>query len=187
MRMRLRKLAWTMLLGVILIISGCGQPPQDIPTISWTPMPLIETKTSSNVADMGGVPPTPSICMEEALFIEDLTIPDYSVVLPGATLDKRWSMQNSGSCDWGPGHQLVRLEEDQLAGPNELALYPGRAGATVVWQVVLTAPLEPGDYLSRWQARTPDGRLFGDIVYLLVVVALPTPTPTSTPLISPTP
>lgn len=150
-------------------------------------MPLVGTKVSSKEADIGGVQPTTSICVDEARFVEDLTIPDYSVVLPEATLDKRWSMQNSGSCDWGPGYQLVRLGEDQLWGPNEVALYPGRAGATVVWQVILTAPLEPGNYVSRWQARTPDGRLFGDIVYMLIVVALPTPTPTATPLISPTP
>ena len=187
MRKRIRSLAWIVLLSVFLMVSGCGQAAQDTPTISWTPLPVVMTKTSPSLVDVGSVSPTSSICVEEARFIEDLTIPDGSVVLPGETLDKRWSVQNNGSCDWGPGYQLVRLGEDPLVGPNELALYPARAGGLAVWQVILTAPLDIGDYISRWQARSPDETLFGDIVYILVVVALPTPIPTSTPLISPTP
>src|SRR3972149_6412987 len=50
-------------------------------------------------------PPRPtatSLCQNNASFIEDLTIPDGTQVLPGEALDKRWSVSNSGSCDWGP-------------------------------------------------------------------------------------
>lgn len=123
-------------------------------------------------------------CLNDARFIEDLTIQDGTIVIPGERIDKRWSVQNSGTCDWGAGYSLVRLGDDPFLGEDEIALYPARAGSSAVWQVILEAPDEPGDYLSHWQAQNPQGYLFGDSVFLLVVVEEPTPVPTATPLIT---
>ena len=173
------------LVGLSLLFAGCGSVAEDPPTISWTPLPESVGPSSPTAVDPESKPPTPSICINNAQFLEDLTIPDGSVVAPGTMLDKRWSVQNSGSCDWGPGYNLVRLGADPLSGMDELALYPARAGTAAVWQVVLKAPMEPGDYFSRWQARTPTGSLFGDEVFLLISVELPTPTPSPEPFPTP--
>lgn len=134
------------------------------------------------------LPPRPTattFCADNASFIEDLSIPDGSQVLPGAALDKRWSVRNSGSCDWGPDYRLVQVGTSEIQGPAEVALYPARAGSTAVWQVALVAPAAPGEYLGRWQARAPDGTLFGDEVFVLIVVELPTPTPSPAPTATP--
>ena len=173
------------LVGLSLLLTSCGSGVEDTTMISWTPLPETILPPSSTDVDPGAKPHTPSVCINNAQFLEDLTIPDGSVFAPGAILDKRWSVQNSGSCDWGPGYHLVRLGADPLSGMDELALYPARAGTAAVWQVVLEAPLEPGDYLSRWQARTPTGSLFGDEVFLLISVELPTPTPSPEPFPTP--
>jgi len=173
------------LIGLSLLITGCGSVAEDTPMISWTPLPESIAPSSSTAVDLESESHTPSICINSAQFLEDLTIPDGSVVAPGTMLDKRWSVQNSGSCDWGPGYNLVRLGADPLSGSDELALYPARAGTAAVWQVVLEAPMDPGDYLSRWQARTPTGSLFGDEVFLLISVELPTPTPSPEPFPTP--
>jgi hypothetical protein len=133
-------------------------------------------------------PPRPTattFCDDNASFIEDLTIPDGSQVLPGGALDKRWSVRNSGSCDWGPDYRLVQVGTSEIQGPAEVALYPAQAGSTAVWQVALVAPAAPGEYLGRWQARAPDGTLFGDEVFVLIVVELPTPTPSPAPTATP--
>jgi hypothetical protein len=167
------------------MLVGCRSSAEESPTISWTPIPELISTTSSAGEDEQGKASTPAICLNNAFFLEDLTLPDGSVVLPGDTLDKRWSILNSGTCDWGPGYQLVRIGDDPLDGPDEIALYPARAGATAVWQVILSAPFESGDYLSRWQARTPEGSLFGDEIFLFISVRSPTPTPRPEP--SPTP
>jgi hypothetical protein len=82
---------------------------------------------------------------------------------------------------------LIRVGGDEFGGPDALDLYPARAGERAVLRVVLEAPFEPGDYISRWQAQSPGGIQFGDEVYVLVVVEAPTPTPTSTPLVTPVP
>ena len=186
MQRDLRK-SWAVviLISGCLMLTGCRSSAQVSPTISWTPLTDLIAPSSSVNESMQGRSPTPSICLNNAFFLEDLSIPDGTVVLPNERIDKRWSVLNSGTCDWGPGYHLVRIGDDALEGKDELALYPARAGATAVWQVILSAPLEPGDYLSRWQARTPEGNVFGDDVFLFVSVREPTPIPRPEP--SPTP
>ena len=129
--------------------------------------------------------PQPIVCADGASFLDDLTYPDGSFIEPGMTLEKLWSVRNSGTCDWGPGYVLVHLGTDPFTGPSDMALYPARSGADAVWRVDLVAPSSPGDYISRWQAQNPDGERFGDEVYLLVVIPTPTKTPTITPTSTP--
>jgi hypothetical protein len=114
--------------------------------------------------------------------VADLTVPDGTIVSPGAEIDKRWSVLNAGTCDWVEGYRLVRVGTGAIEGPGELALYPARAGSTAEWQVILQAPEEPGEYLARWRARAPDGSLFGEEVFVLIFVEEPTlvPSPTIT-------
>jgi hypothetical protein len=79
-------------------------------------------------------------------------------------------VENSGTCNWGPGYRLVRIGQDAFEGPEEIDLYPARAGATAVLQVALQAPEIPGEYISRWRAQAPDGSFFGEELYILIVV-----------------
>ncbi len=128
-------------------------------------------------SDDSGPSPTATVpCLNSARFLADLTVPDGTAVAAGEPIDKRWSVQNDGTCDWGPGYRLVHVAGEGLIGPEEVALFPARAGASAVWQVMLQAPSAPGEYMSQWQARAPDGALFGDLVYVVVVVeAAPAP------------
>jgi hypothetical protein len=120
-------------------------------------------------------------CTNDARFAEDLTVPDGTVVSPAVELDKRWSVLNAGTCDWGAGYRLTRVGTSAIEGSAELALFPARAGATAEWQVEVRAPAEPGEYLARWRARAPDGTLFGEEVYLLIFVEEATAVPSASP------
>lgn len=128
------------------------------------------TPTVAPPAAATEAPSTPGPCLAEARFLEDLTIPDGSIVRPGEEVDKRWAVENAGTCDWGPGYALVRVSDDELGGPAEIDLYPARAGTRAVWQVVFLAPRNAGLYVSEWQARAPDGTRFGDEVFVDLVV-----------------
>jgi hypothetical protein len=170
-------LALTLLLPLIVAVADCTSRTEPSPT-----PPPVRTLPPTQIAgsELGTfilVPTATTGCENAAHFLEDLTLPDGTNVAPGATLDKRWSVQNNGTCDWGPDYRLVRQGDGALAGPSETALYPARAGSQAVWQVALTAPTQPGEYRSRWQARAPDGSLFGDEVFIIVVVQSATPTP----------
>ncbi len=131
------------------------------------------------------LPTARAACTNAARFIEDLTIPDGTHVALGAALDKRWSVQNSGTCDWGPDYRLAHQGGSGIEGPSEIALYPARGGAQAVWQVSLQAPAQSGEYQSRWQAQAPDGTPFGDEVFIVIVVDRPSGSPTPTTVQAP--
>lgn len=113
--------------------------------------------------------PTPS-CKNDLTYIEDLTIPDQTVVTPGDKLDKRWQVENSGTCNWDESYRLKLISETNLSTPVEQALYPARSGVQTTLRVLLVAPSEPGTYRSAWQAYSPAGEPFGDSFYIDFVV-----------------
>jgi hypothetical protein len=116
--------------------------------------------------------------------VNDLTLPDGSSAAPGDQLVKQWSVQNSGSCDWGPGYRLVPILPNPLDDTHPMALYPARAGTQAMWQVTVQVPEASGEVIGRWQAQNPDGVAFGQEVYVVLNVAPPTTLP---PTSSPTP
>ncbi len=176
-----------LILSVPALISGCAtaveQPPawpiaasSDTPRTAPAPPPLESPAPE--------VPTPTSPCVNDAQFVEDLTLPDGTEVLPGVALDKRWLILNRGSCAWGPEYRLTQIGESRIGAPRELALYPAVPGAQAVWQVAMVAPEDKGEYISRWRAQAPDGTLFGDEVYVLVIVNPAPLTPTAIPTAS---
>jgi len=179
---------WARLGFLILTLGGCvlgGCRAQS------TPAPLAPTLDFPTLAGPLAPPSTPapeslpstptSPCVNDAQFVEDLTLPDGTEVLPGVALDKRWLILNRGSCAWGPEYRLTQVGESRIGAPRELALYPAVPGAQAVWQVAMVAPEDKGEYISRWRAQAPDGTLFGDEVYVLVIVNPAPLTPTAIP------
>jgi len=157
-----------------------------LPPTATIVIQITETLTSPTDTPVVAIEnsPTPSPeppCTNDADFLGDLTVPDGAQFLPGQALTKKWGIENSGTCDWGPDYRLVLVEGDALGAPSEAALYPAKGGATVAWEVPIIAPQTPGEYTGRWQARDPEGNLFGDVVFIKIeVIPLPitdTPTP----------
>jgi hypothetical protein len=67
-----------------------------------------------------------------------------------------------------------------MSSTGEFAIYPAKAGTPAVIQVSLVAPDVPGNYTGRWQLRDPDGKPFGPVLFIkIVVIPLASPTPGS--------
>ena len=113
--------------------------------------------------------PTPP-CSDNLRYIEDLTIPDGSAVSPGQQLDKQWSVENNGTCNWDESYRLILIGGPDLGAAPEQALYPARSGTQLTIRMLFTAPNEAGAYRSAWQAVAPDGRAFGDPIFIEVQV-----------------
>ena len=172
-------------LALTLSLGACSSTPASTPepTLAWTPLPTQaqpQPALPSGSSDSNNGVPSLANCTNDAEFVEDLTIPDLTVVAPGSELDKRWLVRNSGSCDWTAGYRLMNVGGEGFEGVDEIALFPARAGASAEVRVVLLAPQEPGEHISRWQARSPDGQPFGDEVFLYIIVPTPTPAPSPT-------
>jgi hypothetical protein len=103
-------------------------------------------------------------------FVDDVTIPDFSVISPGSTLDKQWLVQNSGTCNWDKRYLMRLISGDLLGAPAEQALYPARAGSQATLRILFTAPAEPGEYVSEWQAFGDNGIPFGDTFFIKIIV-----------------
>ncbi len=157
--------------------SATSLPTLEQPVATVTPSPtatLFRLPTHTPTATNVPVTPLPSatpICQDGLLFIEDLTIPDGTLVAPGEMIDKRWKVANNGSCNWDGRYRLRRISGPDLGVADEQALFPARAGGEAIVRMILTAPNDPGTYRSAWQAYNPLGEPFGDPIFVEIIVA----------------
>ena len=140
------------------------------PTNTPEPAPLGATAPPpAPVADTPA-PLGPDPCVYDLLFLTDLTVPDGTAFRPGEPFDKRWKVQNTGSCAWGPDFRIVLVEGDLLGAPPESALYPARPGTDGLVRALMIAPQAPGDFSGTWSARDPHGNLFGNKMWVRITV-----------------
>ncbi|MBN2117464.1 MAG: hypothetical protein JW730_12885 [Anaerolineales bacterium] len=112
----------------------------------------------------------PKECSNNLTFVQDLTIPDDTAIMLGLVFDKQWLVQNSGTCHWNSDYRLKHIGGGVLGAPEEIALYPARAGTQATIQIRFTAPFTQGVYESSWQAVDAEGVVFGDPVYIRIIV-----------------
>jgi hypothetical protein len=112
-------------------------------------------------------------CTSGLRYVEDLSIPDGSAAAPGEALDKRWRVENSGTCNWDEHYSLQHIAGPDLGAGETRALYPARSGVEADLQIIFTAPQEPGAYRSAWQAYDPSGQPFGDTIFIDIIVIAP--------------
>lgn len=139
-------------------------PPTPLPTATQPPVtvqPTVEVVIKNS--------PTPG-CTNNLTFLDDLTIPDGTIVEPGESLDKRWLLQNSGSCNWNADYEVRLIAGAAMEAQTPRRLYPAVSGAEFVLQMTFIAPQEPSIYRSAWQAFDTQGNPFGDPFYIEIVV-----------------
>ena len=139
------------------------QPTKEVDVIQPTPVPTITAFPTVNAED----------CTNNLSFVNDVTIPDNSFVTYSASIDKQWLVENNGTCNWDSNYRLRHLGGAELGAPEEVMLYPARAGTQATIQIIFTAPFTDGVYESAWQAADRGGNLFGDPIYIRITVAAP--------------
>jgi hypothetical protein len=131
--------------------------------------PVIPTSTPQPepISSPTATPP----CTDGLAFVEDATIPDGTTVSPGSSIDKRWLVQNNGTCNWDSRYRLKFVGGLEMGATTEQALYPARGGAQATFRITFTAPTEPGEYSTAWQAIDPNGEPFGDAIFMKIQVS----------------
>lgn len=169
----LRAIASLILLGISF--TACTDREKQLtpfkpPTVAGyaTPPGLAATQPTSTIAEVR--PTNPPICADSLTFLEDITIPDGTLVNPGEVLDKRWLIKNSGSCNWNEGYRVRLVSGSELGASGEQALYPARSESEVSLRMIFTAPQEAGYYQSAWQAFNPRDIPFGDPFFIEIQV-----------------
>ncbi|OGO27178.1 MAG: hypothetical protein A2136_11400 [Chloroflexi bacterium RBG_16_54_11] len=127
--------------------------------------------------------PTSATSADRATFVADVTIPDNSVINPGAAFVKTWRLQNAGTTTWTTAYSLVFVSGEQMGTITSVPLAQSVApGTQVDVSVNMLAPTASGTYQGWWKMKNAAGQFFNDSVYVLIKVgsggggATPTPT-----------
>ncbi|MFC1878864.1 NBR1-Ig-like domain-containing protein [Chloroflexota bacterium] len=146
----------------------------NLPTLApKTALTIPSPSATASLAATSGATPRPSataVCKDDLRFLEDLTIPDGSQIQAADPIDKRWLVENNGTCNWGAEYRLRLIEGPGLGAATELALYPALSGTQAILRILFQAPTGSGAYRSAWQAHSPNGQPFGEIIYIDIQV-----------------
>ena len=145
-----------------------------LPTLSFNTTPGTNPTLAAGFTPISGSPAAPvapvSTCNSSA-FVADVTVPDDTVFNPGDDFDKTWRIQNTGTCSWDEGYNLVFVSGDRSLDPTSAAVTDVVAsGATVDLTVDLTAPSDEGTYTANYQMQSDAGEYFGVTVYVRIKV-----------------
>ena len=146
-----------------LLTEVAGLTPTSQATIPSTPVP-----TSVGASDL-------------AIFVADVTIPDGTVIAPGAAFTKTWRLQNAGMSTWTTSYSLAFVSGEQMGGTTPVLITQSVApGAQVDISVNMVAPVNPGTYQGYWKMKNASGSFFNESVYVLIKVGSGGLTPTVT-------
>jgi hypothetical protein len=114
-------------------------------------------------------------------FIRDVTIPDNTTMTPADVFTKTWLVENSGTCPWRPGFQVVLIGGLAMGGsPFRVAQTVGPGGQIQV-SIKMAAPTnQTGVVQGTWKMADGDGVTFGDYLSVVIVVSGPTRRPAAT-------
>lgn len=114
------------------------------------------------------------VCVDErtsdGIFVADVTVPDDTKMTPGQSFVKTWRVKNIGKRPWGEGFRLVFVKGTAMTTQRSQPLPACAPGQEVEISIQLTAPARRGTYFGDWKMRDERGNLFGEVLFLRIVV-----------------
>jgi hypothetical protein len=152
--------------------------PTNTPTDTPTFTPTSTSTSSTPLATGSGAVPT--VSCYGLILVSDVTIPDNTPMVPGQTFIKTWKVKNTGTCNWDAGFKFVFTTGDAMGGAALVLDKPVSLGAEVELSIAMTAPNKTGQVRGHWRMSTANGTLFGDDVFVAIILSNATSTATST-------
>jgi len=156
-------------------------PPLPIPTQSLPSAPTLPVNAS-------GAPALPAESPDNALFLQDKTFPDDTVLWQNERFTKTWNIENNGTTTWDTSYKLVywdSVPSDQAMaqeGQSVISIInPVEPGNQIELSVKMTAPAALGTYINYFRMMNGEGQYFGDTLYVQIRVGTTedkTPVPT---------
>jgi len=110
-----------------------------------------------------------SLC-DNSAYIEDVTIPDGTVLAPGEIFVKTWMIKNTGFCMWKDSYMLMFFEGDSMSGLDAEIGKATASGMQAKVSIELTAPNSEGTYTGYWILANKYGYPFGMPFFVQIVV-----------------
>lgn len=140
------KMAFLPIVFLMLASVGCTSAGTAEP-ISSTPETIPITGPTSNLKD----------CTDSAAFVNDMTIPDGTVVKASDTFLKVWRLENTGTCPWAEMYTLVFVRGERMGAPDSIPLKVTQPGETLDIAIDMTAPEADGGYQADFELHDPEG------------------------------
>ena len=161
--------------SIAISVTPAIAPTQAPRVITTTPFPPVQVVTA--------IPAPPLTCVNNSVFVSDVTIPDKTVLVGGQAFTKTWRVRNTGTCTWGTDEELVFVRGEAMAKTITIAIPATAPGAMADLSIAMTAPATPGIHIADWRMRNRGGFIFGTT--LNVAINIPGPTPINTPISCP--
>jgi len=163
---------WIVAVLTGLLIPGCisvsspTNPPTAPPQFVTSTLPptksLVQLPTGTPSTPVTGTTtPTlavtaPAECKVQAVLLQDVTIPDDTLIPAGETFTKTWRFKNTGTCHW-QGYTINFLTGDRMGAPDSAPIPDTLAGDTVDVSLELTAPTVNGSYSAYFTLKDAEG------------------------------
>lgn len=157
--------------AVQTVIAAVTQTAAALPTET----PGLPTETPAPAATVTPTPedtPTATqVICNNAIYVEDVTIPDETEINAGQRFTKTWKVKNTGACDWTRAYSLRYAFGERMSGLITYLDGIVPADEEVDISVQLVAPQRPGTYRGYWVLYDNNGYTFGE--YLSVIIVVP--------------
>jgi uncharacterized protein YkwD len=202
------KKLWIFIMLLSLVVSSCvklaPEPASDAPLFVTSTLPptrpglSLPTETQSSTTPDPSTTTTPGTpgtteptgagiatgaCNDSAVMIEDVTVPDNTVMTPGQKFTKTWRFLNNGKCSWS-GYSIAFFAGDRMGTPDSVAVPATEAGKTVDVSVDLTAPSADGSYTGFYVLKNDKGETLPigieQSFWLKILIGNATPAPVAT-------
>ena len=164
-----------------VIPSITTKPPSPKPIFTNTPSPRPTTISTATPSMDGTLTPvgSESYTCSSFQWIEDVTIPDGTLLKPGQIFLKIWRIKNTGNCPWNVTFELAYDHGDRLDGPDRSRAYfypqgvqltsslndsswgnfvaDVKSGEVVDLPLFLRAPEKAGEYQGVWRLDDENG------------------------------
>jgi Ig-like domain from next to BRCA1 gene len=120
---------------------------------------------------------------DNSAYVNDVTIPDGTVMTVGQTFTKTWAIQNTGTCTWNTNYKLVFSFGTAMNGTSTAITQSVAPGGQTQISVNLVAPSGLGNYTGNWKMQNAQGQYYGTLLTVVINVVPATATssmPTST-------
>jgi len=157
--------------------------PTSTPAPTNTPIQLATVTAPSTSAEVLATSTTASGVGSAACYglsyVKDVTIPDNTVMTPGQSFTKTWSVSNTGTCAWEAGFIFNVVSGDSLGGVAVTLNQRVEPGRQYEFSVPMVAPTDKtGELKGTWQLSDANGNFFGDGVFVIINIEGSAPTAT---------
>jgi hypothetical protein len=145
------------------------------PTASETPPATVAPPTLAATLPLGTAPTlagggSAQLC-DNSVYVNDVTVPDGTVMKAGKNFTKTWTVMNNGTCAWTTSYKLSFASGEAMGGTSVPVPGSVPAGQQTQISVSLVAPASDGDYTGSWRLQNASGQYFGTVVTVVIKVS----------------